>query len=530
MNVISKITLAGLLALTAIVLVMNVQYLYVAPIPNTWTWWPGDETWLMAEYKHFLLTGHYINPLAPGSVFAQSSGLVFGSCYLTAVLYALPLHLLKGHTIDIGRTITWLFSIMTLIAFWQIAKRYRVGSVVRAFGCLLLSSTVCFFITSHSARSDMLIGMVVLILAGWLPFIAEGQFPRRDVILGLLLPASLLVNGHVLIIAGPMIVYIICVSGILRHRRTLFRCAAAAAGGFGILLLVQWVLLGSTSISGPFTDINATMPFARLLHPRAHLTNYTWRIFIARMWAPGVEWVSVALLGFLLWARFRFHLKYSNFGRQELRFLIAAALAVISSIYIEYYWPRYFIYVLPTIVLTFIILISFLLRNLPRASATALWVTLSFCLGLALWRYDIDTINLGTVGEKITSANEAAVTEALAVIHSHHTGRPRIFATVPGQAVTMDDSCDLLTPVMYDWKSDTTLTRDDVWKRARIDYAIVCNQAQGDDRGEADSSIDWLARSKARLIFERIGPISDIDRPYDRSNLKLLDTLRVYEF
>src|ERR1035437_9856444 len=167
MKALSRIVLAILLALIAVVLVVNVRYLYTAPIANTWTWWPGDETWLMSEFKEFLMTGHYINPNAPGSVYAVSSGLIFGSCYLTAVLYALPLLFIKGHTIDIGRTITWIFSVLALVALWQIARQYRVGPVLRAFGVLLLASTVCFFITSHSARSDMLIGLVVLILAGY---------------------------------------------------------------------------------------------------------------------------------------------------------------------------------------------------------------------------------------------------------------------------------------------------------------------------------------------------------------------------
>jgi len=542
MKLASKLLLCGLLALIAVVLIINVRYLYTAPIANTWIWWPGDETWLMSQYHEFVTTGHYINPLAPGSIFAQSSGLMFGSCYLTAALYGLPLLLgtivpiIKGHTIDVGRTISFVFSILTLFALWMIAKRYNVRAVLRAFGCLLLASTVCFFMTSHSARSDMLIGLTILIIAGYIPLMVDKPQTNWAIVLGLLIPISLLVNGHVLIVSFLTIGYATWSRGIFRSKKSVLQCIGAATAGFACLLIIQWALLGSLSLVGPFNDTSSTMPFARLLHPRAHLTNYNWRLFIANSWSPGVMWVAEALLAAIIWGAIRYKIRFSQMEPAARRFIICAALIVLSSIYIEYYWPRYLIYVLPTIVLSFLIVIAHLLRTLPRSSATALTIVLSVCLAFAILKYQGEASRLGAAGEIITAANESAVTDALSTIHSRQSvrsdrfHRPRIFSTVPGQGIVMDDSCDLLTPVMYDWKGDHTLTRDEVWQRAKIDYAIVCNQAQGNDRGEADSSIDWLARSRARLIFERAGPISDIDRPYDLSNLKLLDTLRVYEF
>ncbi len=273
-KLLSQMATGVFLALTVAVLVLNARYLYVAPIPNTWTWWAGDETWLMAEYKQFITTGHYINPLAPGSVYAVTSGIIFGSCYLTAAIYALPLLFIKGHTIDVGRTISFFFSIVTLAALWQLAKRYRVGPVLRAFGLLMLSSTVCFFMTSHSARADMLVGLAVLVAAGYLPFLVEWKNPNRDLVLGLLLPAGLLINGHVLILTFLAFGYIAWRAGIFGNWRVFLRCAGAATAGFAILLILQWSLLGSLSITGPFADKPGIMPYGTLLHPRAQIANY----------------------------------------------------------------------------------------------------------------------------------------------------------------------------------------------------------------------------------------------------------------
>jgi hypothetical protein len=69
-----------------------------------------------------------------------------------------------------------------------------------------------------------------------------------------------------------------------------------------------------------------------------------------------------------------------------------------------------------------------------------------------------------------------------------------------------------------------------LWKRAKIDYAIVCNSANGRDWNETDASIDSSARSRARIIFKRSGTFTDIGRTYDPFGLNNLDTLIVYEF
>ncbi len=531
MKVCSNIALVTLLALCAAVLVENAFFLYSAPLPNSWIWWPGDETWLLAQYKNFILTGHYINPLAPGSIYAVSSGIVFGSCYVTALLYGLPLIVINGHSVDVGRTISYGLSLVTLFVLWFLAKRYRVSPVLCAFGCLMLAATLCFFMMSHSARSDMLIGLVVLIFTGGLPLVVEQKHVPMDVLFGILLPVSLLINGHALIISGLMFGYLFWSTGGFRSRRSVIRCASVAIVGFIILLIVQATLLGSFSITGPFADDTGNMPFTRLLHPKAHFSNYYWRLFIAELWAPGMIGAGVVVGVALAWARIRFHRSLSQMSSIIKRLLIGTSLVIIASIYLEYQWPRYLIYVLPTIVLSFVVIISFLFGIFSPVSRRIVTVALAICLMFSLWRYEVDTMALGRVGEQITEANKEAISEALVAIHSRKPGRLRIFSAVSGQGVTMDDSCDLLTPVMYDWPSDKSLSRREIWNRANIDYAIVFKTASRfDDRRPIDSSIGWLALSHAQLIFERVGAITDIDRPYDQINLQKLDTLRVYEF
>jgi hypothetical protein len=530
MKSLSRIVQVALLTITAVVLVINARYLYTAPVANSFNWWQGDETWLMAESNHFAATGHYINPLAPGSAYSECSGLLFGSCYLTATLYGLPLILVKSHAIDTGRTITWLFGVLTIFALWIIAGRYQIGPTLRMFGCLMMTGTLCFFITSHSARSDMLVGLAVLMLAGGLPLIMEDRQYNIPVILGMLLPLSLLVNGHVLIISVLTIVYLAWEVGMFRTWKSSFRMAGSALVGFGMLFIVQEILLDSGSLLGPFSGSSDRMPIMRVLHPKADLANLDWRIFIANAWAPGLIWLSILIVLALIGARIQYKIRISQMEPIERRMLVCTLLIILPSIFLEYYEPRYFIYVLPTIILSFLIIISFLLRVLPHASRVGFIAGLSVCLAFALLRYEIDTTILGIGGEQITTANHDAVTDALSTIHASCAGVPRVYSTVTGESIAMDDSCVLITPIMFYQPMDMKVSREELWKRANIRYAIVCNPAHSLDWNETDSCISWTDRSRAKVIFERVGTFYDIGRSYASSDLRLLDTLRVYEF
>jgi hypothetical protein len=519
-----------LLMLTAVVLISNVRYLYIAPVANSFNWWQGDETWLMAEANHFIHTAHYINPLAPGSAYSECSGLLFGSCYVTATIYGIPLLLIKSHTIDAGRTVSWVFALWTLLALWLIAKRYRVPPVLRAFGCLLFASTLCFFITSHCARSDTLVGLSILIIVGCLPLMDKKSLGNKDIYLGLLFPCSLLLNGHILIHTFLLIVYISLSLGTFRNGKSIVRMAGAALAGFVVLLMIQEILLGSSSLLGPFSGSSGRMPIMRLFHPKADMANVSWRLFIVNAWAPAVLWISIVIVVSMMWARVRFNIRLSGMEPAAQRMLIGAILVIFPSLFLEYYEPRYLIYVLPTIILSFILILSYLLKTLPRSSTIVVRIALIVCMTGGLWRYWIDTSTIGTGAEKITATNNEAVKEALATIHTRHPGVPRIYSTVTAEGVAMDDSCILITPIMYYQPIDAEATREDLWKRAKIDYAIVCNPAHSLDWNETDSCIDWRDRSNAKMIFERVGPLWDIGRSYDANDLKLLDTLRVYEF
>ena len=121
--------------------------------------------------------------------------------------------------------------------------------------------------------------------------------------------------------------------------------------------------------------------------------------------------------------------------------------------------------------------------------------------------------------EKKLRTNNAVISEALATIHSRRAGIPRIYSTVTGESVAMDDSCILITPIMY-YQPLIPCVCEDLWERADIGYAIVCNPAHPLDWNETDSCISWSERSRAKIIFERVGAFYDMGRSYNPSDFK----------
>ncbi len=516
----SAVTTIFLVVATVVVLILNYRFLYTTPFPNTWVWWIGDETWLLAQSKEFVLSGHYINPLAPGSEFAHCSGLLFGSCYVAAAIYGVPQLFIHGSTVDLGRTISFLIGVLTLVALWLLARRYEVPAIVRTFGIALLASTISFFMASHSARTDMLAGLTLMVFTGILPLIADRR--NASIILGMVLPLGLLVNGHVAILSFLMVGYLMFTPRC--NIQKLVVAAAVACGGFFLLFLAQVLLQGSTNIFGPFSGSSVMMPVLHITHLKTDLANIESRFQIAQEWAPGVVGLS-AIVALASIAKFR----SINFTIQEKRLLISTALVILSATVLEFYWERYLIFVLPTIVLAMLLIWNSVLRTLAK-TAKALFIGLTIlCLGFGLWSYYGKASRFSIVGETVTNANTQAVESALQAIHSRGAGVVRVFTTVPTEAVAMDDSCTVITPVMFVAPIDTSLTREQIWKNANIQYAIVCDAAHRDrDWDDIDTHIYG---SKPTLIFERVGPFSDIGRTeYDPADLKNLDTLRVYEF
>lgn len=501
------------------ILIRSVHYLYVAPIQNAY-WWSGDETWLMSQYNEFLTTGHYINPNAPGSAYARCTGMLFGSCYLTAAIYGIPALLLKFPTIDVGRTITFALSLAMLLTIWLLAKRYGLPPWLRMFSCILLASTLGFFVMSHTARYDLLVGFGVLACVAILPLALE-RYADLSIALGLLFPLCLLLNGHLLIYLFLVLVYFALIS-----KANWKMLGISMIGGFALLFALQLLLLHSWSFFGPLEKKGLNqIPFTMLLHPKSDWANIFWRYYIASMWARNIIFLSVALVLALGIVMIRHKGKFPGvLSITEKRLAIGATLAVLASVFLEDdVTPRYFIHLLPTIVFVF----TLSLFTLYRLSSVKLLVaSIALLIGVfSLYDYAQATDTMGTVGETISSENASAIRAALAAIHARSKNKiPRVFCTVAGQSIAMDDdSCMLFTTVMYNQPAPA-VPDSTIWQQAHIDYAIKYTG----NWDEINSYIDTASHPK--IIFERTGHFADFARSYDPAGFRALDTLRVYEY
>jgi len=515
----SKIASFALFLVLFLVLIRNFQYLYVAPIQNAY-WWSSDETWLMSEYHSFLTTAHYINPTAPGSAYAQATGVLFGSCYLTALLYGLPALILKFPIIDIGRTVTFSIGLFTLFTLWFFAKRYRAPTWLALFGCVLLASTLCFFVMSHTVRYDLLVGFAVLVFVALLPLVRE-QRSGLSIAFGLTLPFCLLLNGHLLIYLTLALAYF---AFLTKPRWNIF--IGSMIAGFVALFGIQFLLLHSTSFFGPLQKSGISkIPLQTIFHPKSDYWNLYWRIFIANMWARNILFLVVAILVVLTILRFRYKINIVHWATlAEKRLAIGAALVLFASLFLEdVLTPRYFIHVLPTIVFLLTIVLWVMYR-IPSRKFLIVPVVIIIAV-FSVWDYVSATDTMGSVGETISRENEHVMRSALAVIHTRSNNKvPRVFCTVAGQAIAMDDdSIVLFTTVMYNQPA-AKVPDSTIWNRAKIDYAI---KYSGNYK-EVNSYIDTT--SHPNIIFERTGHFADFARSYDAAGLMQIDTLRVYEF
>jgi hypothetical protein len=152
-----------LLLMAAVLFASQLRSLLVFPEPNSLRWF-GDETWLMSEAKQQITTAVVRYPLAIGSQLEFGKGLMLSMTWLSAVLYGLPVWIILHDAVAVGRCVTAALALLLLIALYASSRVLGASRLAAALAVLLLISTRSFFFASHSARPDLLAGMIVLLV------------------------------------------------------------------------------------------------------------------------------------------------------------------------------------------------------------------------------------------------------------------------------------------------------------------------------------------------------------------------------
>src|SRR5665213_4264638 len=151
--------------LIAIVLVDQARFHFVYPVPDTGMWF-GDETWTMLTVRALARTGIACVPEALGSSLAHSNGLINGSIWISGLIYGVPAAIFSNvaSPVAIGRTITFLVSLVSLYIIYRLARRLGAPPASAWIAIFALISSNAFYFSSHSARLDMMTGLCLSLI------------------------------------------------------------------------------------------------------------------------------------------------------------------------------------------------------------------------------------------------------------------------------------------------------------------------------------------------------------------------------
>jgi hypothetical protein len=522
-----RISQIGLLSLIAATLVLNARYLYTTPVPNTWIWWAGDETWLMTKSILQITTGHYLYPNAYGSILSHESGFLVGTAWLSSIIYGLPAALIAKNSIDVGRTVTLILGVLTLCMVYFASRRAGVNKALAAVGVVMLATTTCFFITSHSARYDMLVGLSNLaVISASIGIIGQRLRIDDGIRFGILLLCCLLINLHVVLDLALPLAFIFWRKKLWHDSRSMISMIYIVTIGLSILYVFHYLLSGTPSIIDASDPAN-TVTF-RFFSPGAQKGNLLYRYFIMSEWAPMYFWLLVpSVAGYALY--FKKNRQSITSSNETFLLLGALGLLLFANVYFEAILPRYLIYVLPLLTVVLVIGIQKIM-DFTRGFARNLFaVGIASMVAASFSGYLNFAMQMGEAGTKMYKSNMGAVDRAASFIQSPHSSAPiKVIATDPSLYALAD--CKDIVPIVphFFYTPDTARPLLDFVNGSGADYILIFNSSRVPRMGK-DTLWGKLLAEHASQIFEEAGVLTDIGRSYSPGDTIGLDTLLLYK-
>src|SRR5665213_268179 len=354
-----KIVPFVLLLMAAVLFASQLRSLYIFPEPNSIRWF-GDETWLMSEAHEQIPTGIVRYPLAIGSQLEHGKGLVLSMTWLSAVLYGLPAWIAGCDPVAVGRCVTASLALLLLCSLYASSRMLGVSHLAAALAVLLLVSARSFFFASHSARPDLLAGMIVLLAVALGTKYSERMtnaahskwwwFACGVIVMFLAVSSSI----HLLTLLAPVALFFFWrLSGNekLAHRRR-FAAIASVAGVISmltVLVIAYYVANHSLALfpasAEQFHDVLHSIPILRPFSRSVQLANIITRFRQLFSEAPVV--LLLVPLVLFAWRRGARH-----------TFAIAAGLAGLSWLLLAGSEINYLIHILPLLFLGFAISVS----------------------------------------------------------------------------------------------------------------------------------------------------------------------------
>jgi hypothetical protein len=499
------------------VFIYELTSLYRTPLVDSYLWW-GDESWLMLEFRSQLVTGYFHHPYAFGSSLHTTSGLLFSNMWLTALIYGVPAAIF--HSFDIafvGRTVTAVLSALLLCATYVGARRVGASRAGSALAVLLVVTTRTFFLTSHSARYDILSALVIVLLFSKLAVLARRGLTVRDAfIVGLLFTGSLMVSVHVLLalaFAVPLVI-------VLRsdHRGKSVAAFAVAALVPLILFVIVAFLSGSHSLfgysgqSGYYSQI-ANVPALRPFSRSVQLANLHQRLDMALKLAGPLTLLVGCGLALAMIPGLR--------RRRSLKLWWLPLATLVAWLLFESSAPTsYLVYIVPVIAVSIVVLLSSLPTSIIAAIALVLTVTAPIMLH-----------NAEVLGTELMTNNTSAVEGAVNYIRSHPQPGPVLTINLAVHVLERE-RVPIMTTQFIEFPA-TTATPDSVLRQNNVHYMLLYQSALHPDYMREILPLTAIARTRGTLVYGSVAPLTDIARDYFHSGSRITsratpDTLQLY--
>ncbi|MEO8872579.1 MAG: hypothetical protein ABI444_07890 [Candidatus Kapaibacterium sp.] len=523
-----------------VLLIEQTRFLFVYPIPDTAMWF-GDESWMMLLGRGLIKTGSARFPEALGSTLFHSTGLIVGSLWGYALLYGAPGYwwghsVMFGHAftlVEIGRIVTLLVSLVTLYYTYHIARQLDIAKTY-AIACVLLITTCdAFLFSTHSARSDGLTGLGVLVLLSMCLRAIEHQV-RNKVLrpgwwfsFGLIATGLLSFSQHHMTTAALFCVYAAWKLGALKHWRQFAAMIAGATVIVGALLAIYFSSMGDISMYGShrslqYQNIVGSLPVFHPFSVAVQWINTYLRIrqFMMEAWPVGLL-LAVGVLYWMLIARPRPRIRIAQ--PKVAFFLVATFWLVMSCMLFEGPAVFYLIHLLPWLAIAAVLLAERAVRRFINGKARRVVIIVaSLFVVCAITNAFYHAEMFGNVGATLTQAHSAAVSELLAKTYT--LGKKPLIATAQQGVnyVDRDTNVRLMTYhfLLFGLENVSPI---EVIDSEHVDYLLTYT-------GRPDDAMQSAADSYGTLVATSIGHYTDLYRDYFAPNWTHLDTLRLYRW
>lgn len=505
-------------------LYLQVQSLFVAPVPDSIRWY-GDESWLMTEALATVETGKLHHPVALSSTLSEPKSILFISVpWVRTLVYGIPAYFAfpGSNPVDVGRVVSFVTALVLLaIMLWIVARKTHSVTLALTATVILVASKA-FFFASHSARYDLLTGSIVLVIAVWT---ASDRFRtalryRRwfwlafgSLTLAIGLPVYLY-----LYLAAIGVAAFVYYGGWREWQSWLYTLVGVAASTV-VAVVIQLLMTGSVSIwsasqhQAEISDVTRDIPVFRIFSLSAQLAVLMRRVEISWAEAP---WLFLTL-PILIW---------SVAGRSRRSLLaISALVAAIMWYFFQRPHPAYMMHMLPLVLVATIVSIGSLKKT---------WVTNSVA-GAAIILSVLSGIWMGMVawgnGHRWSKDSEEALAALSNTIDRSGNKKPLVMVEAAANKALLTDTTIRLMTTHFQFFPDSVQNIEATLKQNGVDYAILFNSASyGYDRNGIDPLVKSV-KENGDLVSIKRGSFFDIGRDdYDNLTLKepSLDTFFLY--